>query len=47
VRPDVGGFNAGTPIATGYWPRTAKGDPRVDGYSMTGIDLLFQFNWRR
>ncbi len=47
VRPDAGGFNAGTPIATGYWPRTGKGDPRVDGYSMTGIDLLFQFNWRR
>lgn len=47
VRPDAGGFNAGTPIATGYWPRTAKGDPRVDGYSITGIDVLFQWNWRR
>ena len=32
---------------TGYWPRTAKGDPRVDGYSMTGIDLMFQWNFRR
>ena len=47
IRPDAGGFNAGTPIATGYWPRTRKGDPRVDGYSMTGIDLLFQWNFRR
>jgi hypothetical protein len=47
IRPDAGGFNAGTPIATGYWPRTGKGDPRVDGYSMTGIDLLFQWNFRR
>ena len=25
----------------------AKGDPRVDGYSMTGIDLMFQWNFRR
>ena len=47
IRPDAGGFNAGTPIATGYWPRTGRGDPRVDGYSMTGIDLLFQWNFRR
>ena len=47
IRQDVGGFNAGTPIATGYWPHTAKGDPRVDGYSMTGIDLMFQWNFRR
>lgn len=47
IHPDVGGFNAGTPIATGYWPHTRKGDPRVDGYSMTGIDLMFQWNFRR
>jgi hypothetical protein len=47
IRPDVGSFNSGTPMATGYWPRTAKGDPRVDGFTMTGIDLLFQWNWRR
>jgi hypothetical protein len=47
VRPTVGGFDAGTPIATGYWPFTRIGDPRVDGYSMTGIDLLFQWSFRR
>ena len=47
IGPDVGGFNSGTPMATGYWPRTRKGDPRVDGYTMTGIDLLFQWNFRR
>jgi hypothetical protein len=48
IRQDVGGFNAGTPLATGYWPHTRKGDPRsADGYTMTGIDLLFQWNWRR
>jgi hypothetical protein len=48
IRPDVGGFNSGTPMATGYWPRTRKGEPRsADGYTMTGIDLLFQWDWRR
>ncbi len=47
IGPNPGGFDSGTPIATGYWPRTAKGDPRVDGYSMTGIDLLFQWNFKR
>lgn len=47
IRPDVGGFNAGIPMATGYWPSTRRGDPRVDGYTMTGIDLLFQWDWRR
>jgi hypothetical protein len=31
----------------GYWPRTGKGDPRVDGYDMSGIDLLFQWNFKR
>jgi hypothetical protein len=47
VRKDVGGFTPGIPTAVGYWPRTGKGDPRVDGYAMTGLDLLFQWNWKR
>lgn len=47
IRQSAGGFDSGTPIATGYWPATGKGDPRVDGYSMTGIDVLFQWDWRR
>lgn len=47
IDPAVGSFNAGTPIATSYFPRTRVGDPRVDGYSMTGIDLLFQWKFRR
>lgn len=46
IGPNPGGFDSGTPIATGYWPRTQNGDPRVDGYSMTGIDLLFQWRFR-
>ena len=47
IGPNVGSFDPGTPLATGYWPRTAKGDPRVDGYSMSGIDLLFQWDFRK
>jgi hypothetical protein len=47
IGPNPGGFDPGTPITVGYWPRTAKGDPRVDGYSMTGLDLLFQWNFKR
>ena len=47
IGPNPGGFDAGTPITVGFWPRTANGDPRVDGYSMTGLDLLFQWNFKR
>lgn len=47
IQPTVGGFDTGTPIATSYFPRTRVGDPRVDGYSMTGIDLLFQWKFQR
>ena len=38
----------GTPMATGYWPYTRMGEPRsADGYSMTGIDLMFQWFFKR
>lgn len=47
IRPDVGQIVSGSPLLTGYWPFTRVGDPRVDGYTMTGIDLLFQWDWRR
>ena len=47
VLPTVGNLTSGTPLAIGYWPRTRKGDPRVEGYSMAGIDLLFAWNFRR
>ena len=47
VLDTVGQLNTGTPLATSYFPYTRKGDPRVDGYSMAGIDLLFQWNFRR
>ncbi len=47
ITDQLGSFNAGTPQLVGYWPRTAKGDPRVDGYAVGGVDLMFQWNWVR
>jgi hypothetical protein len=47
VRQDVGSYTSGTPLATGYWPFTRRGDPRVDGWTMSGIDLMFQWNFVR
>jgi hypothetical protein len=48
IRNDVGAFTAGIPLATGYWPYTKKGEPRsADGYTMTGIDLMFQWYFKR
>jgi len=43
----LGSYNAGTPQLVGYWPRTGRGDPRVDGYPLSGVDLMFQWNWVR
>jgi hypothetical protein len=48
IRDDVGGFTAGIPLSVGYWPYTRKGEPRsADGYSMSGIDLMFQWFFKR
>ncbi len=47
VLDSVGTLSPGTPFATGYFPFTHVGDPRVDGYSMAGIDLLFQWDFHR
>jgi hypothetical protein len=48
IRNDVGAFNPGIPTAVGYWPYTRKGEPRsADAYSMTGIDLMFQWYFKR
>ncbi|HTZ88348.1 MAG TPA: hypothetical protein VMB05_16915 [Solirubrobacteraceae bacterium] len=43
----VGSIVEGAPIAIGWFPMTRVGEPRVDGYSMTGLDLLFRWDWRR
>jgi hypothetical protein len=46
IGPVLGGYDTGTPLLTGYFPHTRKGEPRVEGYSLTGIDLLFQWEFK-
>ncbi|MFN8201453.1 MAG: hypothetical protein U0S48_02740 [Solirubrobacteraceae bacterium] len=46
VRDDVGTTASGSPIATGFWSATATNEPRVDGYTMTGIDVLLGWDFR-
>jgi hypothetical protein len=45
--PGVGTFAQGAPLARGFWPATGRGDPRVDGYALAGIDVLFGWDFRR
>ena len=47
IDPTVGTFADGSPLATGWWSATGRGDPRVDGYKMAGIDVLLGWDWRR
>lgn len=42
----VGSIVPGTPLATGYFPLTRVGEPRVEGYTMAGIDLMFRWDFR-
>lgn len=46
VSEAVGSLASGAPLATGFFPATQVGEPRVDGYTMGGIDLLFRWDWR-
>lgn len=46
LTPVVGSLVAGTPLATGFFPLTKPGEPRVDGYTMAGIDLLFRWDFQ-
>jgi hypothetical protein len=43
----VGSIVEGAPIAIGFFPLTRVGEPRVDGYSLTGLDLLYRWDFRR
>lgn len=43
----VGSIVDGTPLATGFFPMTRPGEPRVDGYTMAGLDLLFRWDFSR
>lgn len=46
IDESVGNFVAGTPLATGFFPQTKVGEPRVDGYTMPGIDLMFRWDFQ-
>lgn len=47
IDPGVGTIAQGAPQARGFWSATRNGDPRVDGYGMTGIDVLLGWDFRR
>ena len=47
VSESLGAIVDGIPMATGYFPMTQPGEPRVDGYSLTGLDLLFRWDFYR
>jgi hypothetical protein len=47
LTPAVGNIATGTPLLTGFFPMTGVGEPRVDGYTMAGIDLLFRWDFQR
>lgn len=46
IDESVGNFISGTPLATGFFPLTKPGEPRLDGYTMPGIDLMFRWDFR-
>lgn len=41
-----GTFADGSPLTSFWYPLTRPGDPRVDGYTMDGLELLFQWTFR-
>jgi hypothetical protein len=47
LTPAVGAIATGAPLLTGFFPITAVGEPRIDGYTMAGIDLLFRWDFQR
>lgn len=42
-----GALATGAPLAAFWYPRTEIGDPRVEASSMDGLDLMFQWRFRR
>lgn len=47
IDQNVGSSDTGSPLSRGFWSATAKGEPRVDGYAMPGIDVLLGWDFRR
>lgn len=46
--PGAGGFSSGLPIVQHWHPRITIGQPRnEDAYTMTGVELLLRWEWRR
>lgn len=45
--PGAGQFNFGEPLSSFWYPLTKIGDPRVEAYTMPGLELLFQWDFKR
>ena len=43
----AGQFTFGQPIASFWYPLTKVGDPRPEAYTMPGLELLFQWEFKR
>jgi hypothetical protein len=43
----AGQFTVGQPIASYWYPLTGVGQPRVEAYTMPGLELLFQWEFTR
>jgi hypothetical protein len=43
----AGTFTPGTALTALWYPLTGRGDPRVEAISADGLDLLFQWDFRR
>lgn len=42
-----GTFTSGTALTQQWFPLTAQGDPRVEGYTMDSLELLLQWTFKR
>jgi hypothetical protein len=43
----AGQFTFGQPVASFWYPLTRVGDPRPEAYTMPGLELLFQWEFKR
>jgi hypothetical protein len=43
----AGTFQAGSGLTQLWYPLTARGDPRVEGHTADGLELLFQWTFKR
>jgi len=45
--PSAGQFNSGQPLSSFWYPLTKIGQPRTEAYTMPGLELLFQWDFKR